>query len=195
MAKYYQDKVEPLLIRNLSKGNILAFNTLFREYSVRLYRFSYGYLKSEAESEELVQEVFIKIWEKRKEIREETSFRSYLFTIAFNIIKKHFRRKYQCSEYFKSEIYNDLDLQTSDQITYDSLQQFIVKLVDQLPERRKEIFIKSRFEGKNVREIAEELKISHKTVENQLTDALKFIRTHLNKEGVAVFLFLCLFIL
>jgi RNA polymerase sigma-70 factor (ECF subfamily) len=185
---------EALLVRNLSKGNILAFNTLFKEYSGRLYRFSYGYLKSEAESEELVQEVFTIIWEKRADLKEELSFKSFLFTIAFNIIRKHFRTRSYFAEYFKSELNPDLDMQTSQKITYNSLHQYITELVNKLPERRKEIFIKSRFQGLTIKEIAEDMKISHKTVENQLTDALKFIRTNLNKENISGILFLFLFL-
>ena len=187
-------KDELLLVKNLSKGNLLAFNTLFNDYSCRLYRFALGYLKSEAEAEELVQEVFTKIWEKREGLKEELSFKSFLFTIAFNIIRKHFRTRAYLTEYLKSGGNADLDLQTSQKITYDSLYQYIAELVNQLPGRRKEIFIKSRFEGLSIKEIAEELKISHKTVENQLTDALKFIRTNLNKENLPAILFAALFI-
>lgn len=187
-------KDESLLVRNLSKGNLLAFNTLYKEYSGRLYRFAFGYLKSEAEAEELVQEVFTIIWEKRADLKEELSFKSFLFTIAFNIIRKHFRTKAYLSEYFKTGISDDLDMQTSQKITYDSLYQYITELVNQLPLRRKEIFMKSRFEGHSIKEIADELKISHKTVENQLTDALKFIRTNLNRESVPVLLFFVLFV-
>ena len=84
---------ESLLIRDLAKGNILAFNALYKGYSERLYRFALGYLKTEAEAEELVQEVFTIIWEKRASVREELSFKSFLFTIAFNLIRKHFRTK------------------------------------------------------------------------------------------------------
>jgi RNA polymerase sigma-70 factor (family 1) len=192
--KYQSVENEAQLVKSLSKGNLLAFNTLFREYSGRLYRFAYGYLKSEAESEELVQEVFMKIWEKRAELKKELSFKSYLFTIAFNIIRKHFRTRKYISEYFKSRIWDDLDTETSQKITYDSLYQYITELVNQLPERRKEIFIKSRFEGLNIKEIAEELKISHKTVENQLTDALKFIRANFNREIISIISFFILFL-
>jgi len=192
--KYHSVENEAQLVKSLSKGNLLAFNTLFREYSGRLYRFAYGYLKSEAESEELVQEVFTKIWEKRAELKKELSFKSYLFTIAFNIIRKHFRTRKYISEYFKSRIWDDLDTETSQKITYDSLYQYITELVNQLPERRKEIFIKSRFEGLNIKEIAEELKISHKTVENQLTDALKFIRANFNREIISIISFFILFL-
>ena len=187
-------KDDSKLVRELSKGNLLAFNTLFREYSGRLYRFAFGYLKSKEASEELVQDVFTKIWEKRSDLKEELSFKSFLFTIAFNLIRKHFRSKAQISEYFKSRINDDSDMQTSQKITCDSLDQYISRLVDHLPERRKEIFIKSRIDGLSIKEIAAEFKISHKTVENQLTDALKFIRTNLNRENIPVVLFFILFI-
>jgi RNA polymerase sigma-70 factor (ECF subfamily) len=185
---------ESQLVYNLSRGNLLAFNTLYKEYSGRLYRFAIGYLKSETEAEELVQEVFTIIWEKRAELKEELSFKSFLFTIAFNIIRKHFRTKSYFAEYFKSELNPDVDMQTSQKITYNSLHQYITELVNKLPERRKEIFIKSRFQGLTIIEIAEEMKISHKTVENQLTDALKFIRTNLNRENISGILFLFLFL-
>jgi RNA polymerase sigma-70 factor (family 1) len=184
---------ESHLVYHLSRGNLLAFNTLYKEYSGRLYRFAIGYLKSEDEAEELVQEVFTIIWEKRADLKKELSFKSFLFTISFNIIRKHFRTKSYFSEYFKSELGTDMDMETSQNINYNSLHQYITELVNKLPERRKEIFIKSRFKGLTIKEIAEDMKISHKTVENQLTDALKFIRKNLNKESIPGILFLILF--
>jgi RNA polymerase sigma-70 factor (family 1) len=187
-------KNEALVVRNLSKGNLLAFNTLYKEYSGRLYRFAFRYLKSKVEAEELVQEVFTIIWERRTYLKEELSFKSFLFTIAFNIIRKHFRTRAYLSEYFKTGISNDLDMQTSQNILYESLYQYLNELVNQLPERRREIFIKSRFEGLCIKEIAEKLDISHKTVENQLTEALRFLRTNFNKENISVILFFALFI-
>jgi RNA polymerase sigma-70 factor (family 1) len=183
---------ESILVHNLSKGNLLAFNILYKIYSGRLYRFALGYLKSEEDAEELVQEVFTIIWEKRKELKEELSFKSFLFTIAFNIIRKHFRSKSYLANYLKSGICSDLDIQTSEKITCDSLFQYINKLVNMLPLRRKEIFIKSRFEGQSIKEIAEELNISHKTVENQLTDALRFLRRNLQSERMNLILLLIL---
>jgi RNA polymerase sigma-70 factor (family 1) len=187
-------KDESLLVQSLIKGNLLAFNTLYKTYSRRLYRFALGYLKSKDEAEELVQEVFTVIWEKRKDLKEELSFKSFLFTIAFNMIRNHFRSKAYLAEYLKSEISDDLDMQTSQKIIYDSLYKYIAELVNQLPERRKEIFIKSRFNGLSIAEIAEEMHITHKTVENQLTVALKFIRTNLKRENITSILFFFLFI-
>jgi RNA polymerase sigma-70 factor (family 1) len=185
---------EAELVQSLTKGNLLAFNTLYKDYSGRVYRFALGYLKSEAEAEELVQEVFTIIWEKRKDIKAELSYKAYLFTIAFNIIRKHFRTKAYLTEYLKTEVNDDLDMQTSDKITYDSLYKYLTELTNQLPERRRQIFIKSRFNGLTIKEIAEELNISHKTVENQLTVALKFIRAKLTRESISSVLFFFLFL-
>jgi RNA polymerase sigma-70 factor (family 1) len=190
----YTEQGEALLVKNLSKGNLLAFNFLYNKYSNRLYRFALGYLKSEEEAEEIVQEVFTRIWERRKDLKEELSFRSFLFTIAFNIIRKHFRTKACMSEYFNSTYLDDTHVQTPEQSNYNSLVQYITELVDQLPRMRRVIFIKSRFEGLSIKEIADNLKISHKTVENQLTDALKFIRINLNKESITLLLFFFLFL-
>lgn len=86
-------------------------------------------------------------------------------------------------------------METSQKISYDSLLQYIKELATKLPERRREIFMRSRFEGQKIQEIAEAMKISHKTVENQLTEALKFIRDNLKKEEIAILLFASLFIL
>ena len=99
------------------------------------------------------------------------------------------------SEYLHSGTGEELDLQTSREISYNSLYNFVSELVEQLPERRRLVFVKSRFEGKSIKEIADELRISHKTVENQLTDALKFIRIRLKKEEMAVTLVFVLFFL
>jgi RNA polymerase sigma-70 factor (family 1) len=185
---------EAEIVQSLAKGNLLAFNTLYNDYSGRVYRFALGYLKSEDEAEELVQEVFTIIWEKRKDIKAELSYKAYLFTIAFNIIRKHFRTKAYLTEYIKTEVNDDLDMQTSDKITYDSLYKYLTELTNQLPERRRQVFIKSRFNGLTINEIAEEMNISHKTVENQLTVALKFIRANLTRESISSVLFFLLFL-
>jgi RNA polymerase sigma-70 factor (ECF subfamily) len=187
-------KNEHGLVKELSKGNLLAFNALYKEYSVRLYRFAFGYLKSKEEAEELVQEVFTIIWDKRKELRAELSFRSFLFTISFNMIRKHFRTKAHLAEFIRLQEGTGADSSTGDDLNFQSLLEHIKKLVDQLPDRRREIFQKSRFDGLTIQEIADELNISHKTVENQLTEALRFLRTHLNQEALPLILFFALFL-
>lgn len=190
-----QEYNESDLVTSLTKGDILAFNDLFRTYSGRLYRFAYSYLKSGDEAEELVQEVFTKIWEKRRQLKGDLCFKSYLFTIAFNIIKKHFRAKATAMKYFKSSLSDDINDNTSEEeINYKSLSQYIDNVINTLPERRKEIFIRSRFKGQSIEEISRDLNISHKTVENQITKTLKTLRDQLVKEGLTGLLFFCLFL-
>ena len=175
-------KGDSSLVRSLSTGNILAFNALYKAYSHRLYRFGLAYLKSDSDAQELVQNVFLTIWQKRGTLNDELSFKSFLFTIAFNNIKKHFRTKARIAEYLKTIINYDADNQTAQQIDYSSLHHFVAELIEQLPCRRKEILIKSRIEGLSIQEIAKEMNISHKTVENQLSHSLKFLRDKLKAE-------------
>lgn len=181
------------MVKALSRGEIKAFNELFQLYGKRIYRFALGYLKSEADAEELVQDVFMKVWEKRWELRENLSFKAYIFTISFNIIRKHFVKKSMNTRYLGLQVSDDTDLGTVQSIDYQSTKNLLDTLIEQLPPRRKEVFIKSRIEGHSVKEIAEELGTSPRTVENQLSEALKFIKKHLGKEDFAVLVLFMLF--
>jgi len=188
----YSDKE---LIRRLKKGNIEAFNQIFYAYSAKLYHFAYGYLKSKEDAEEMVQEIFSKIWDKRADIKEEYEFRSYLFSIAFNYIKKHFRSKALINKYAESATSNiNESEQTQEEVNYTSLKSIVDELVNRMPEKRRIVFIKSRFEGKNAKDISEEMDISQSTVENHLNQALRFLRQHLKDENLAGLLFFWLFI-
>jgi RNA polymerase sigma-70 factor (ECF subfamily) len=191
---HLKQDIEEQLVINLKRNDIQAFNELFGYYGPRLYHFSYRYIRSESECEELVQEVFTRVWEKRSELKEDLSFRSYIFTIAFNIIRKYFRSRILAKSYYESGMVDDFQLETSQKINFNSLKGRLDGLVSMLPLRRREIFMKSRMEGLSIREIADEMQISKKTVENQLTEALKFIRNHLTGERMAGILFLYLFI-
>lgn len=188
----YSDKE---LIRRLKSDDIEAFNQIFYAYSSKLYHFAYGYLKSKEDAEEMVQEIFTKIWDKRADIKEEYQFRSYLFSIAFNYIKKQFRAKALINKYieFATPVYTKTE-QTKEEVDYASLKSMVDQLVDQMPEKRKAVFVKSRFEGKNVKDISLEMDISQSTVENHLNQALRFLRRHLKDENLASLLFFCLFI-
>jgi len=184
---------ESELVKSLSNGDIKAFNDLFQIYGNRIFRFALGYLKSVPDAEELVQDVFLKIWDKKFELKENLSFKAYIFTIAFNIIRKHFIKKALTIKYFEQQVIEEFDLSTTQNIDFRSTKKTIDHFVDQLPPRRKEVFIKSRIDGCTIKEIAEELGTSPKTVENQLSEALKFIREHLKKEDLAGILFFMLF--
>jgi len=184
------------LVQLLQKGNVSAFDSLFEDYSHKLYGFALKYFKNESDSEELVQEVFVQIWEHRHSLRSELSFKSYLFTIALNQIRKHFNKRAISLHYLES-LQNDLeteDNQTIQNDDYESILQQINIIIEQMPPRRREIFMKSKIEGKSSKEIATELNISTGTVDNQVSEALRFIRSHLNNENLGLLLFAFLFV-
>ena len=185
---------EPTLVKLLQKGNVVAFDSLFEVYSPKLYGFGLKYLKNETASEELVQEVFVKVWENRQSLKSELSFKSYLFTIALNQIRKHFNKMAVSLRYLESmqNIPEFSEQSVSDD--YESMLNQVYQVIDQMPERRREIFTKSKLEGKSSKEVAAELNISPGTVDNQVSEALRFIRAQLNTENVGLFLFVSLFV-
>lgn len=192
--KSFENNSDDQLISDLRSGNILVFNQIFEIYSARLFLFAKGYLKSVEDSEELVQEVFTTIWEKRDQLKNGFSFKSYIFTIAFNIIKKHFRQKARFKKFANEELLEDLTSETSQQIDYNSLKSYILSLAEALPEKRRNVFIKSRFEGFSNKEIADKFGLTKKTVENHLNLALKEIRNKMEEKKLPVILFYFMFL-
>lgn len=186
--------IEQQLIKNLIKGDVNAFESLYLKYGRKLYVFVLEYLNSKDDAEEIVQEVFIKIWDRRSQLKEHESIKGYLFTIAYNAIKKFFqkkRREEQQNQLFAHNVLNDLDNAPSD-LEYSKLIQQIDTIVSTLPERRKEIFTLSKKEGLTNSEIAAYLNISEKTVKNQLTLAYQTIRVQL-KNSLPVLLLISLY--
>jgi RNA polymerase sigma-70 factor (family 1) len=184
------------LVQLLQKGNVEAFDLLFEGYSSRLFGFALKYFKNEADAEELVQEVFVKVWENRQMLKSELSFKSYLFTIALNQIRKHFNKKATSLRYLES-LQNEPEFTENQAINDDNYESALVQInliIEQMPPRRREIFIKSKMEGKSSKEIAAELNISAGTVDNQVSESLRFIRTQLKFGNLALLLFAILFV-
>lgn len=191
----YDNHNEIQLVKKLKTGDLNAFNQLFNVYSSRLYHFAYGYFKSKDEAEELVQETFCKVWERKSDLKEEFQFRSYLFTIAFNYVRKYFRSKALLNKYMESVTTGSVrDMPTSQDVNYPSLKELVDRLVDEMPEKRRLVFIKSRYEGKTATDIAEEMNISKSTVENHLNQALRHLRNCLREEHISGGLFFFLFL-
>jgi RNA polymerase sigma-70 factor (family 1) len=187
---------EQEMIALLQKGSVTAFEKLFKKYGQKLYRFSHTYLKSNAEAEDVVQEVFLKLWENRAGLRTGTSFQSYLFTIAFNAIQKNFNKK-AVQDKFRVVLFENIAEQNSaleDQSDFEFLLRKLDLLIDQMPSRRKEIFLKRKKEGKSVGDIALEMDISKKTVENQITEAMNYLRKSFSEDKASGELFFLLFI-
>ena len=184
------------LAGQIKKGQTHAFDQMFDRYSQQLYRFSKSLLKNHEDAEEVVQEVFFRIWKKRDELNERKSFQSFLFSIAYNLIVDKFRQrvKDQKHEQFLIKQAQQNYLNPENELEYRELKKQVNKAITELPEQRKKIYQLNREKGLSYKEIAGRLRIKPKTVENHINLALKHIRKRLGNETLAVALFLSLFI-
>jgi RNA polymerase sigma-70 factor (family 1) len=183
------------LIERLQKGNVEAFDLIFEKYSGNIYAFALKYLKSKDEAEELVQSVFVKVWENHKNLKKELSFKSFLFTITYNDICKIFRRRNYRQQFIDNTLYDNpkYSSETEDSINYNSTLGQLQQIIDKLPEIQRTIFLKSRQEGKSTKEIADEVGLSPGTIDNYISESLKFIRKYLRKESLPVILLWSIF--
>ncbi len=189
-------KEEKDYIIELKKGSFSAFDHIFSFYKERLYAFAIGYLKVSEDAQELVQEVFVKVWENRDTLDETRSFNSYLFTISKNTILNYFRKRateQSYIDYIKQHTHLTYN-KAEDELEYEALLKKANTVIEQLPSRQKEIYRLSREKGLSNEEIARKLRISKKTVENQVTLAMKFLREQLGREKLYVLLFIALFL-
>jgi RNA polymerase sigma-70 factor (family 1) len=165
------------LVEKLHLSDINAFDQIFKRYSGKLYGFTFRYLKSKEETEGLVQDVFLKIWENRKSIKKETSLKSYLFTITYHNICHVFRKRQIYLKIIERIDKNTVQLiNLEEQIDYKSALRKIELLIDKLPEKQKTIFLKSRKEGKSTLEIAEEMHLAPGTIDNIISATIKYLR-------------------
>jgi RNA polymerase sigma-70 factor (family 1) len=192
-----QQNDDKKLVERLQKGNVEAFDLIFKKYSGNIYAFALKYLKSTDEAEELVQSVFLKLWESHKNLNKELSFKSFLFTITYNDICKIFRRRNYRQQFIDNTLYENpqFSSETEDSIDYNSVLEQVQQIIDKLPERQKTIFLKSRMEGKSTKEIADEVGLSPGTVDNYISESIKFIRKCLRKESFYVILLCFIFFL
>ena len=146
-----------------------AFAFLYRSYWAKVYNFTRLYITSAVDVEEIVQEVFIKIWENREALDEEQNFAGYLFITMRNLVF------YQLSVIEAVEESYDIE----EELDAANLRTHISALISMLPPRQQEVFRLSRDEELSYREIAERLQISERTVEHHISDALKFLRKNI----------------
>jgi RNA polymerase sigma-70 factor (ECF subfamily) len=171
-----------LLIRQFKNGDHHSFKILYQKYAPKLYGFSKRYLNSNDEAEEIVQEVFLRLWEKRQNIDENQSFSSYIIQAAKHKIFNGFRKKVNEQAYLDFLMHADQSSSnfTDLEVDYREIKQKAENAISNMPPKRQEIFRLSRESGLKNREIADKLHISIKTVENQMSQALKFLREELS---------------
>jgi RNA polymerase sigma-70 factor, ECF subfamily len=183
------DLLDQQVIETLKEGSETAFEMLFRTHYNALCRYAYSFLNDREEAEEVVQGSFITLWDKRAQIEIETSMKSYLYRMVrnacLNVIKhEKVKQQHVAHEMAFGEPVYEGPAQT---VAASELEQRIFEAMKALPEQCRVVFQLSRFEELKYNEIAEQLNISVKTVENQMGKALKIMREQL-KDYLPAFL-------
>jgi RNA polymerase sigma-70 factor (family 1) len=180
----YQLQDERELFKQMAKDDVQAFTTIFNHYNQVIYPVVLRIMKNEEAAEEIVQDVFLKLWQNRTTFTDIENHKAFLFRMASNktldALKKLSREKGMLMLLQQKANQQKQD-NTNQLLDFKDSERLVNTAIDQLPSQRKLIYKLSRNTGLSHKEIAERLNISHNTVRNQLIEALKFIRSFLTK--------------
>jgi len=176
LAAIHFDELKQLA-RQIKLSSADAFKTAFELYQEGIFNFVHYKLGNVAATEDIVQDVFIKLWENRHQIKEDRSLKSYLFTIANNLALNYIRHAKIVMK-FQQEFSEESSLQESPQAALEKKEahEKLLTCIAALPEKQRIVFMMSRIEQLSYQEIAERLDISIKTVESHIGNALKTLR-------------------
>lgn len=190
MEKFLHSEKE--LLEKLKNGDSFAFEVLFYKYRGKIKGFAARIVPSQIDPDEIVQEVFVRVWLKKESVDPEKNFESYLFSITKNLVLDHLksavnRRLYFVKEHFQQDLVTEED---SDFKLAGNSEEKMMYLIGQIPERRRKIFCLSRFDGLTYKQIAKQLNITENTVDSQIRNALSFLRKEFRKMALLLFLFI-----
>jgi RNA polymerase sigma-70 factor (family 1) len=177
----------------LKKGDGPAFESLYHHFSRHLFQYVYNRVRQKEQAEEIVQEIFVSLWNKRKNLQITTSLESYLFGAAkykiLSFIRSEEVRKKYAAEFtlFASAQYDNSVEELTD---LNDLQFTLNEKISELPEKCQTAFRMSRMEHEPIPQIAEKMNISTRTVENYISQALKHLRTSLGELLTVIILLL-----
>jgi RNA polymerase sigma-70 factor (ECF subfamily) len=170
------------LLKHIIYGDAKAFEKLFKFYFQLLVNFCFPFVDDISVAENIVQEVFLKLWENRANLNQEIKIKFYLYRAVKNKVLNYLRHLDVVKKRTKDVYFFNYSLDKSEeQASNEKIIEIMNKTIEKLPEKRKIIFYMSKYENLKYLEIAQILNISVKTVENQMGRALKFLRKHLAK--------------
>lgn len=171
---------ENFVLSALKQDNKEAFSLLFQTYYTDLVLFCGNFVKDKSSCEDIVQSIFMKLWNDRKKLQIETSLKSYLLKAVRNSCLDEFRHLEIVRQYESDYKSNALDsYDTENYILYSDLHDHLHRALQQVPELYRETFEMNRFEGLKYREIAEKLNVSERTVEVRVSKTLELLRKQL----------------
>lgn len=178
------DQQEKVLLERCSKGDREAFSFLYIEYLQPLYRHTYLFLKCRESSEEIVQDVFIKLWEKRADLIKIKSFRSYVYHMTKNMVMDHIRRSHmEYKALNRIQPQSDISENTSENLLiYKDYLGIAQEAINQLTEKRRTIFLMRTQQDLSIDQIAADLQISRSVVKKQYYTSVTLVREHIEKQ-------------
>ena len=186
-------RTEGVLIKELRRGSVKAFNEIYGLYARRLYGFCLKYAKSRDTVEEIVSDTFVCIWNNRGNIRQEESLKSIIFIKARHLLINAYRKVLHSPVYedYLDYIDNNSSNDEADtQVEYDEFVRQVHESLDKLPRTQREIIRLSKMEMMSNREIAAKLGYSEQTVKNQLSLGLKELKKMLKHANFAFLMIL-----
>lgn len=182
---------QELLIEQLKEGSKDAFRSLFETFGPKIHAFAKSYLKNDEDTEELIQDVFLRLWEIRASLDSSKNIKSFLFKICVNLIYDLIRRKNIKQAYleYSGQNYPSFGDNTWDEVIYNDMLNNLEILVCAMPEQRQRIFRLSKEDGLSNDEIAKQLNLSKRTVENQLYRSISFLKEKLGTGSLPALLF------
>jgi len=178
------------IIEQLREGSKEAFHLLFDTFGPKIHAFALSYLKNKEDAEELLQDVFLKLWEIRASLDVSKNIKSLLFKISINLIYDFIRRKNIEKAYLNySGLSQSYSNNTWNEVIYNDMLENLNLLVNTMPKQRQRIFQLSKEAGLSNDEIAKELNLSRRTVENQIYRAVSFLKDKLVTGSLPVLLF------
>lgn len=164
-------------IKAFAQGDTRAFELLFLHYQPKLVAFIDGFIKDNEEARDMSQDIFLRLWERREECSEIKSFKAFLFKTAKFAIYNYYDHQLVNSKFVEQMLYTPEETLSADENLFaKELQELINLTVKNMPEQRRRVFEMSRNEGISNEEIARQLGISKRTVENHITTALATLR-------------------
>ncbi|MFA5327469.1 MAG: RNA polymerase sigma-70 factor [Prolixibacteraceae bacterium] len=191
-----KDKIDEALVKRFANGDMKAFDSIYTVFNSRLQNFIFTLIKTETETEDLVHEVFVKVWENKDKLKSYASFDAYLFTIAYNTTISFLRKKAKSIayiEYVKSIQAEADEPDFIEGLNREDIDEKINLLIEKMPPRQREVFKMRHFRNSSYKEIALALNISVNTVENHLAKAHKYLKEDLGKNYLPVLLVIHLF--
>ena len=189
---------EQSVILRLQKGDSDAFRELYNQYHQPLYHYVLRFVKSPALAEDVLQDVFLKIWEIRSRIDPELSFKAYLYRISRNSVFK-LLKKIAVDENLRTQVLKQFSQSVADadlKVLWQQYEALLQAAINRLPPQRRKVFKLCREEGKSYEQVAEELGISRNTVKEHMVLAMKLIREHIDQYGdTSTYFILLLFLI